>query len=267
MQPMLSPGMCYSFLLIRHWTLCFKRVEVSSSNNRLNLSLEHLEPFLLEIVGSRAPQHCLILAQPWVLRSGCWSKSARNGASCSRKKQSQGSAGCSAGSGSGGGSGAVQARSGRFGCLVVLEQPFEQLARLVPTILSFKTTMQAQEVRLMPGSAGCAQIPPTAPTNLRAVAGDGRVVLTWDRPANGECCPVSYPPARLSLDLALLSACACGLPDSPHWPAYARSSHVCPTVYLAFNMLCRRLCVSLRGDRCSGGRHTFIRPRRPNSYP
>ncbi|KAL4430603.1 hypothetical protein ABPG77_005843 [Micractinium sp. CCAP 211/92] len=50
--------------------------------------------------------------------------------------------------------------------------------------------MQAQEVRLMPGSAGCAQIPPTAPTNLRAVAGDGRVVLTWDRPANGACVSV-----------------------------------------------------------------------------
>ena len=38
------------------------------------------------------------------------------------------------------------------------------------------------------GPAGCAQLPPAAPANLKATAGDGTVILTWDKPSNGESC-------------------------------------------------------------------------------
>jgi len=42
------------------------------------------------------------------------------------------------------------------------------------------------QIVLNRGSAGCAQLPPGPPENLRARPGDGEVTLTWDRPRNGE---------------------------------------------------------------------------------
>ena len=39
---------------------------------------------------------------------------------------------------------------------------------------------------LFVGPAGCAQLPPAAPANLKATPGDGSVMLAWDKPSNGE---------------------------------------------------------------------------------
>lgn len=54
----------------------------------------------------------------------------------------------------------------------------EAAARLAP--------LPPHQIVLNRGSAGCAQLPPGPPENLRAKAGDGEVTLTWDRPRNGE---------------------------------------------------------------------------------
>lgn len=49
------------------------------------------------------------------------------------------------------------------------------------------------------GNSGCAVLKPTAPTNLKAQAGDQEVTLTWDKPGNGGWLPWDYkhthPPA------------------------------------------------------------------------
>ncbi|KAL4436866.1 hypothetical protein ABPG75_004005 [Micractinium tetrahymenae] len=65
-----------------------------------------------------------------------------------------------------------------------------RLALAAALLLAAASAVQAQEVRLMPGSSGCVQLIPSAPTNLRAAPGDGQVLLTWDRPANGACVSV-----------------------------------------------------------------------------
>ncbi|PRW57964.1 peptidase S53 [Chlorella sorokiniana] len=57
---------------------------------------------------------------------------------------------------------------------------------LAALLLGAAAAIAGQEIVLNRGSAGCAQLPPGPPENLRAKPGDGEVTLTWDRPRNGE---------------------------------------------------------------------------------
>ena len=59
-------------------------------------------------------------------------------------------------------------------------------ALLLLLAASALSLVAAQEIKLVAGP-GCADLPPTPPTALRATPGDASVLLTWDRPANGAC--------------------------------------------------------------------------------
>ncbi|KAL4448434.1 hypothetical protein ABPG75_005653 [Micractinium tetrahymenae] len=56
----------------------------------------------------------------------------------------------------------------------------------LPLLLLLLAAAAAQEVKLVSGP-GCADLPPSPPTELKATPGDGSVTLTFGRPSNGAC--------------------------------------------------------------------------------
>ncbi|KAL4438230.1 hypothetical protein ABPG77_010591 [Micractinium sp. CCAP 211/92] len=59
--------------------------------------------------------------------------------------------------------------------------------KLAPSLLLLLLAVAAaQEIKLVAGP-GCADLPPSPPTELKAVPGDGNVTLTFGRPSNGAC--------------------------------------------------------------------------------
>ncbi|KAL4438233.1 hypothetical protein ABPG77_010594 [Micractinium sp. CCAP 211/92] len=79
--------------------------------------------------------------------------------------------------------------------------------KLAPSLLLLLLAVAAaQEIKLVAGP-GCADLPPSPPTELKVVPGDGNVTLTFGRPSNGACVTVlpvdasttrSAPPPRQS---------------------------------------------------------------------
>lgn len=58
------------------------------------------------------------------------------------------------------------------------------LSTLVAEVALGKRTLKQPVINV---GAGCADIAPGPPTNLKATPGDGSVTLSWDKPANGGC--------------------------------------------------------------------------------
>lgn len=90
------------------------------------------------------------------------------------------------------------------------------------------------------GSAGCAQLPPGPPVNLRARPGDGEVTLTWDRPRNGELRGPSC-----SRSGCTVAAYGWQLPPSSCSPSSSAAHPLCPTR--------RRMRDHLRSDGSTPG--------------
>ena len=65
----------------------------------------------------------------------------------------------------------------------------ERMALLVFATLMIcaPLALAGETISLAPGSAGCVAEPPGAPTALKAIPKDGRLILGWSPPADGSC--------------------------------------------------------------------------------